>query len=1164
MGLPTRLGQAKRGLVSVDLGTLREGALMRLEDLRSGARVLGIIPGSIVEIVAAIPITPDSYRVIYTVPPSGLDQQILMRSAEERMSEVEQHPTPFDADADEFKLAAEALRIQTAALSDPMLAVTSSELVPLPHQLEAVYGQFLERIPLRFLLADDPGAGKTIMAGLLIKELHLRGDLERCLVIAPGGLVDQWQDELMEKFGMRFSVFSTEEATNPPLGRNIFEDKRRLIVRMDQLARNKQLMEQMSRTSWDLVVVDEAHRMSARFGARGEIVATKRFELGMVLSGSAQHILLMTATPHAGKEENFQLFLSLLDRDRFRGRFRGDMHKSGADNLMIRRIKEELLTLDGKALFPLRQAYTVSFKLSAGESRLYNEVTDYVRAEFNRVDALPGERDARRSTVGFALTVLQRRLASSPEAIYRSLQRRQDRLRQIVKQGKMGSQKAAYDPMRSPEEYSAAEQEDLEDRFADAATAARSVEELQREIDVLTGLIRIAKGVRRSGRDRKWTELRRLLEESPNIRDVDGRRRKVIIFTEHRDTLQYLVGRIRTLLGQSDAVVTIHGGVSRGDRRVIQERFASDPRCLVLVATDAAGEGLNLQCSHLMINYDLPWNPNRIEQRFGRIHRIGQTEMCHLWNLVATDTREGEVFRLLFAKLAEMNRALGDKVFDVLGSAFQDQPLHELLLLAVRHGDKPEVRAHLSTVIDERVGELARKLVEERALNPNVVREADVDRIHREIQEARVRRLQPHDIEGFVRDALRRAQIRLVRREAQRWEIPVVPPSLRERRGSELIQLRYDRICFDPAAVHAVAGDPAQLVGPGHPFLEALLEHTIATYGEALSRGTVLVDRHDLEIEPRLLVALTEEIVDGLDDAVARRCAFVEIWADKRSRPAAGSFLNYTVVDDSEQLLIADLRTQPWLASAASTAESWAIEFDIPEWYEQTVAHRRQFTSRARSLIADRLKQEISLCEGRISQITYGRGAGAAHANPLRAASEEIQSLQRRLDTRMAELDAQEHMQMKPLTVAAVAIVVPQGLLDARSGKDSTTQSTKIVELRAIDATLKAERQLGRTPELMDPNNPGYDIVSTNESGTLFHIEVKGRIAGADDFFVTNREIRVGQNSDNYRLVLVEVSDQGEQLRYLDGPFEDINITTLVDGVSFKWKNMWTQGQRPF
>jgi SNF2 family DNA or RNA helicase len=308
----------------------------------------------------------------------------------------------------------------------------------------------------------------------------------------------------------------------------------------------------------------------------------------------------------------------------------------------------------------------------------------------NRADRL---RDgARRSAVGFALTSLQRRLASSPEAIYKSIERRRKKLLQRIEQerSRRGHELMAEDHGASADDLcetadslSPADYEALEERLVGQVSAAQTIHELEAEIAVLEALEAEARCVVHSGQDRKWDELSNLLQNTPDMQDNDGRQRKLLVFTEHRDTLDYLADRIRGLSGSEGSVVVIHGGVKREDRGKVQELFRNDPGVRVLVATDAAGEGINLQNANLMVNYDLPWNPNRLEQRFGRIHRIGQTSVCHLWNMVAAGTREGDVFLRLFEKLDVERGTLGGRVFDILGEVFEDRSLRDLLVDAI-------------------------------------------------------------------------------------------------------------------------------------------------------------------------------------------------------------------------------------------------------------------------------------------------------------------------------------------------------------------------------------------------------------------------------------------------------------------------------------------------
>ncbi len=300
--------------------------MTKLEDIKNGAVVAGVVPNDQVEIVSVDWIGDQALNLIYRITDGPVSETTLYRDDEHRLS-VEQRGRAwsFDADGSLLRLVTEANRIKLAHYFDPYLAIHTSLVDPLPHQISAVYGEMLPRQPLRFLLADDPGAGKTIMAGLLIKELIARSDLERCLIVAPGGLVEQWQDELGEKFSLEFDILSRDMIETSRSG-NVFNDRKRLIARLDVLARNEDLQQKLrSSNEWDLIVCDEAHRMSASFFS-GDVKYTKRYQLGQLLGQLCRHFLLMSATPHNGKEEDFQLFMALLDGDRFEGRFRDGVH----------------------------------------------------------------------------------------------------------------------------------------------------------------------------------------------------------------------------------------------------------------------------------------------------------------------------------------------------------------------------------------------------------------------------------------------------------------------------------------------------------------------------------------------------------------------------------------------------------------------------------------------------------------------------------------------------------------------------------------------------------------------------------------------------------------------------------------------------------------------
>ncbi len=1200
--------------------------MVRLEDLTQGTAVKGILPNQHVTVVNAT-WHGDSLTLIYKDASGNLGSELIYGDDAHSLEIVTLgRPWSFEGDGALLRLVSEAHRIRLAHLFDPLLAVHTSLVEPLPHQITAVYGEMIPRQPLRFLLADDPGAGKTIMAGLLMRELLMRGDLHRCMVVCPGSLAAQWQDELYQKFHLPFEILTNDRIEAARTG-NAFTEIPFLIVRLDKLSRNDELQAKLVQTDWDLVVCDEAHKMSASFFG-GEVKETKRYKLGRMLSNVTRHFLLMTATPHNGKEEDFQLFMALLDGDRFEGKFRDGVHAADTSDLMRRLVKEDLLKFDGKPLFPERIAHTVSYPLSDLEEMLYRRVTEYVQNEFDRADKL--ENDGRKGTVGFALTILQRRLASSPEAIYQSLKRRRERLQKRLREEeslKHGiTTQIDFGRTIDPEDWDddfedipEEEREATEEEVVDQATAARTIAELQVEISQLEDLENLALRVRRSRNDKKWEELSKLLQNEAELFDAHGHRRKLVIFTEHRDTLNYLADRIRTLLGRTEAVAMIHGGMGREERKKAEQAFKQDVEVQVLLATDAAGEGINLQRAHLMVNYDLPWNPNRLEQRFGRIHRIGQTEVCHLWNLVAAETREGDVYLTLLQKLELEQKALGGKVFDVLGKAIAGTELRELLIQAIRYGDRPDVRAKLDQMVSRLDQDKLLELLEERALARDSMDASKVQQIREDMERAEARRLQPHFIASFFIEAFQQLGGTIRLREPKRYEITHVPAVIRNRDRQiglrEPISRTYERVCFEKGLI-SVPGKPlATFVCPGHPLLDAVLDLIQERHRDLLKQGAVLVDENDPGEQVRALVYLEHSIQDASTDAsgkrrvVSRRMQYVEILDEgepQRHKEHEGSirdagyapYLNYRPISPEEKELLETNNTlcPPCLCGSdiETSATGYAITHLVPDHLQEVRQRKEELIDKTIRAVKERLTKEINHWDQRAEDLKQQEAAGKVNAkinsSKARARADELES---RLQKRLTDLEQERRLSPLPPVVVGGALVVPFGLLQRLQGKRQSEPSlfareTKRIEMLAMDAVMALERRLGNEPQDVSQKKCGYDIESripgTNEAPSRIRfIEVKGRIEGAETVTVSKNEILTALNKpENFVLALVQVpksedfsegdafkalaskgkyrvGDDGCVVRYVTRPFEK-EPDFSAHSVNYDWRELWERG----
>jgi len=1143
--------------------------VLKLEQIQKSAVIAGLEPGQVVRVVTTESVGENALTVYYKTADGKLLERMLFRTDEANLSLAEAgRPWAFDAPGAEFKLAAEACRINLAHLFDPMMAVHTSNVEPLPHQITAVYESMLPRQPLRYVLADDPGAGKTIMAGLFIRELLMRADAKRVLIVAPGSLVEQWQDEMFEKFGLTFSLFSREQVEQSRSG-NPFDDIDLLVARVDQLARAEDLQEKLRLSHWDLVVVDEAHKLSASYFGN-KVNKTKRFQLGELLGSITRHFLLMTATPHNGKEEDFQLFMSLLDADRFYGKFRDGAHKVDVTDLMRRMVKEDLLKFDGTPLFPERRAYTCNYKLSDLEAALYAAVTDYVKTEFARADQLAD--GGRKGTVGFALTSLQRRLASSPEAIYQSLKRRRNKLKRRVEEEKLGQRGKSLaetlvgtgtngvpdDIWESADALSPDDYENFEEAVVDQATAAQTIQELEAEIIILEGLEEQARKVVHSGQDRKWDELSRLLQDTPEMHDSLGRQRKLIIFTEHRDTLNYLATKIRGLIGSEEAVVMIHGGVKREERRKVQELFRNDPTARVLVATDAAGEGVNLQNANLMVNYDLPWNPNRLEQRFGRIHRIGQTEVCHLWNMVASETREGDVFQRLFEKLEVERDALGGRVFDILGEVFEDRSLKDLLIEAIRYGSDPEVRARLLRKVE---GALDTRhledIIKRNALCEEVMDEKRLFAVKEEMEKAEARKLQPFFIRSFFTQAFQQLGGELRPREPGRYEITNVPAIIRERdrqitgrdrRNADPVLRRYERVCFEKQYVRVLdrVGAPmASLLHPAHPLMQSVTDLVLEAHRNKLKQGAVLVDPADMGLTPKVMFIIDHSVKEGADSThvVSRRMQFVEIDPKGNAINAGWApHLDLEALAPADMALIEDVLAAPWIAKdLEQVALAHASTHLVPEHFDEVRTRREKTVDKTLAAVHERLVREINFWSDRYIKLQDDIAAGKDVRLTLENVRRTIDDLTARRESREKELLAMRHVISATPVILGGSLVIPVGLLLQRKGQPGWTADATArarVEQIAMRAVMDAERALGHDVIDVSAEKCGWDVTSLPKAldGKLppsRHIEVKGRAKGQTTITVTRNEILYGLNQTD-KFILAVVMVDGEQH---EGPF---------------------------
>ncbi len=1164
---------------------------MRFEDLRAGISVKGIVPGGSVKIVNVELLGFEAVKTVYENHHGDIGRCIIHRGDEAGLNVVGTRPLwSFDGDGHLLRLTLEAQRIRLAHLFDPYLALHTSQVEPLPHQITAVYGEMIPRHPLRYLLADDPGTGKTIMAGLLIKELMARGDLERCLVVAPGSLVEQWQDEFSEKFGLKFDILTRDMGKSTRDG-NPFSRHNLLIARMDMLSRNLDLQAKLTQArEYDLVICDEAHRMSATVNG-SEVKYTKRYRLGQTVASHCRHFLLISATPYNGKEEDFQLFMALIDSDRFAGQFHNSAYMSDVSDLSRRFTKKILLKFDSTPLFPERHAHTALYELSTPEVALYRLVINYVRDEMNRAESFASSDEARWLNISFALQVIQRRLASSPAAICKSLHRRLGRLKKRLSEEKLlaSHKKSPIKQLQSEQRLSSEDFDDLHDApeheietiekdLLAHTTAASTIGDLETEIETLDNLVKEADALRNSGIDSKWQELSSILD-SAHMTDAEGRRRKLIVCTESKDTLNYLADKIRTRLGKPEAVVVIHGGIGRKERRRAVEAFTHDKNVIILVANDTASDGINLQRAHLMVNYDLPWNPGKIEQRFGSIHRIGQKEVCHLWNLVAPETREGGVYLHLLKKLAAASKSLGDQVYDLLGQLFEGNTLHKLLTDAIRYGDNASKRSALFREIDNIVNTRhMHHLLDSRTLTRTTLSATSVAEIRENMERAQAHSLQPHCIQSFFMEAFQNLGGQIHPREPGRWEITHVPTAICDRvrhiGATTPVLTQYERICFKKDKINHTP--IAAFICPGHPLLDTTIDLILERHGNLLERGAVLIDETDRSDQLRVLFCMEHAIQDGRTphnqeaQIISQRLQFVEYLEDQSLSDAGPApYLDYRPANAEERELLLEAVSTNWLnGDIESQAMGFAIDHIVQKHAIEVRSRRLPEIDKVTQEVVTRLKGEINYWTNQAGNLQEKERAGKKSRLSSSKAQARTQDLEMRLKRRLSELENQRKISAQTPVIQGGAIVVPmQTLMQLRGEKQegrkqegksqgkekqdgrkqgkekqAKAQGPKIpnrAELKTLgmQAVMQAERNLGHTPkDTSIEQGTGYDIVSKdNKNNPQLFIDVKTKWHTDDKVYISKNEILCSRNEPkNFRLAIVIVSPEGTKPpRYL-------------------------------
>ena len=1129
-----------------------------LDQLQAGMRLLDSRTGA-ERLVQSVEKSGQVVFLSFKNPQTGEveRQPFSITEVESRFEIVDPGGVVFRAKPALVSLVAESHRLQHAYLFNPLFATETSLIDLLPHQLAAVYGVhplgdqaslpgMLDMPRLRFLLADDAGAGKTIMAGLLIREMLLRRLARRVLVIPPAGLVGNWERELRVLFRLRFRLLTSTDVTEVY---NPFTDPRNdlAIVSLDTLWRDRMREAYVNSlgaaTPYDLVIFDEAHKLSARFNPDLTVDATNRYEMAQIIAQQGRHLLLMSATPHMGKDDPYYFLWRLLEPDLFSTREAFQrVSKAHKRRYLLRRMKEEMTDFSGTRLFPKRSSTTLDYPLSQGvghEQDLYDRVTNYCQVHFDRA------KKRNRSAAGLAMSILQRRLASSTWAMYQSLIRREEKLTLLLAELQSG-QVTPEDletrqrglPTRDVREEKTGDEEDAEggreesevqDEKVESATDARTIDELRIEIEEVQRLVKLAREVYDRKQESKYERLWEALQDYPET--------KVLIFTEFRDTLDFLVDRLEGR-GLTGKIAQIHGGMDFRERGRQTEKFHDPSGARIMVATDAAGEGINLQFCWLLVNYDIPWNPARLEQRMGRVHRYKQRHDVLLANLVSNDTREGRVLKVLLDKLEAIRRELDDKVFDIIGQQFTGKPLTELIFEAVVEGKEADATGEIErTLTKEQVQ--ARLEAAGRKVEVSEVR-ALLDALKNQKELAEQKRMMPAYIRRFFQQVAPLIGIGIRGEIESIFHLEPCPPSIQQALNSYPPEVQ-DKLTFEREHAMPDLGSEPQAIylHPGEPVFEAVMDLFLGQYEHLGMRGAIFEDPESSE--PYLFIlaratVLRDSARSGEKPEVTdEEMVGVKRFANGRLELAPAHLL-LTLFDGQSEFVPPTSLVNA--ASETTQTEAFMIQqVALPALEKRRREEETRLPEQVERLrVAYNLRQAELLRQRRLLKEAVANGVPAA-TSKLRACDAELEQLDSQRRQAEANLYAEpERLRLGPVSLYAQALVLPVPAGDVERRRDANAEKVALAEV------IRRETEEGSFIE--DVSAPhmkaGFDLKITRADGSLRYVEVKGRTGETAVELTSNEYLQAGNHRDRYWLYVVYNCEKLPILHRIMDPFGNL------------------------
>ncbi|OUJ18305.1 Superfamily II DNA/RNA helicase SNF2 family [Methanonatronarchaeum thermophilum] len=939
--------------------------------------------------------------------PSGLPHIEKMDSVVDRLKACEVD-SPVHCD-----LRERATRLDLAYRYDRFLSLTSNRIEIEPYQVKAAY-EILNSYDKRYLIGDEVGLGKTIEAGIVIEELIARGRADRVLIVAPAPLTFQWQKELREKFNRNFVIYDrqhVETCRRSHPTKNVWEQENFIITSIDFLKQTnddpdsdilsvRDELENLE-PGWDIAIFDEAHHLTARRGSDQSIERTQRYKAAEIVARNSDSLLLLTGTPHKGKQDQFYFLIKLLDPYRFS--HESEITPEKLDDLMIRRLKEDMYETDGTRMFPDKNIEAIPVRMSEAEKQLYKDVTEYTREYYN----LAKQED--KNVAGFTMVIYQKRAVSSIHAIKKSLENRIEAIQSdsITEDLPKNTKELLRKYATNPETLTDSERTQVE-KALETVTFKWDKNQMQKELEQVKKLLKQAQNIEKDSKEQLLRKIiDRILYEDPE--------EKILIFTDYTDTLKYL----RDQVLQDHDVAEVYGDLNQQQRIKEMKKFEEEAN--IMLATDAAQEGLNLQFAHIMINYDLPWNPIRIDQRMGRLHRYGQTNTVEIRNLFYKDTRENEILKLLLDKIDQIESDLGMSS-DVMGQILDEVDLEKTIMTAIAE-DKPtkEVIADIEKTMKEQKDAL--ETVEKNFLIRDHFDLSNEDEELLEvIERSQTEEVTEEDIEKLVRNFFNEfnGEIKGTRPGPSRSTGDIYQLKTPNIISGQQIKQKYPKATFTKDI--AMKKDDIEFIAIDHPIVKSIID--LSTKSDHIKGQIAIKTTENNQKTPGILFTYRLGYTSGAGEIVTEKMK--KIYVNKKGEvttnpPKIKETLSPQNIESKEN--IQELASKAKKLHQEAEMEAWN---QVESFAEEARKERKREIEIKKQHAEKHFKNEIQTWQKRLKKYQKKAEKGEDMSAPIGNAKTQIKNLKDEKKDELEYLEEEKHVIPEEPELTTTAYVISE------------------------------------------------------------------------------------------------------------------------------------------